>query len=51
MSPVKRSENLKTKCTYYCNSVLLINISVTEERNQGRHKQMETYTVFMDQKN
>ena len=23
----------------------------TEERNQGRHKQMETYTVFMDQKN
>ena len=23
----------------------------TEERNYGRHKQMETYTVFMDQKN
>ena len=23
----------------------------TEERNQGRHKQMETYTVFMDRKN
>ena len=23
----------------------------TEERNQGRHKQMETYTVFMDWKN
>ena len=23
----------------------------TEERNQGRHKQMETYTMFMDQKN
>ena len=23
----------------------------TKERNQGRHKQMETYTVFMDWKN
>ena len=23
----------------------------TEERNQGRHKQMETYTLFIDQKN
>ena len=23
----------------------------TEERNQRRHKQMETYTVFMDGKN
>ena len=22
-----------------------------EERNQGRHKQVETYTVFMDRKN
>ena len=22
-----------------------------EEGNQGRHKQMETYTMFMDQKN
>ena len=23
----------------------------TEERNQGRHKQMETYTMFMDRNN
>ena len=23
----------------------------TEERNEGKHKQMETYTVFMDWKN
>ena len=23
----------------------------TEERNQGGHKQMEIYTVFMDRKN
>ena len=23
----------------------------TDKRNQGKHKQMETYTVFMDRKN
>ena len=35
---------------YLC-SFLLRKLPNTEQRNQRRHKQMETYTVFMDWKN
>ena len=40
------SKNHKTRKT-----PVLRKLHNTEERNQGRHKQMETCTVFMDQKN
>ena len=47
----KKNKIPKNKPNQGGKRLVLRKLHNTEERNQGRHKQMETYTMFMDQKN
>ena len=42
---------LKINLTTEVKDLYSENYTTVKKRNQGRHKQMETYTVFMDWKN